>query len=41
MINTAVELAGGLTLLVIEAIIIVGLLELGCRVFFWVRERNE
>jgi hypothetical protein len=41
MIITAVEMAGGLALLVLEALIIVGLLELGCRVFFWIREKGE
>lgn len=41
MIIQAVELAVGLALLAVEAMIILGLLELGCRVFFWVRERNE
>lgn len=41
MIITAVEMAGGLALLVLEGLILWGLLELGCRVFFKIREKGE
>jgi hypothetical protein len=41
MIITAVEMAGGLALLVVEALILWGLLELGCRVFFWIKEKDS
>lgn len=37
MINTIIELAGGLTLLIIEGIILVAVLELGCRLFFKIK----
>ena len=40
MIITAVEMAGGLALLIIEAMIILVVLELGCRIFFKIRERE-
>ena len=35
------EMAGGLALLIIEALIILAVLELGCRMFFWIREKGE
>lgn len=35
------EMAGGLALLIIEAMIILAVLELGCRMFFWIREKGE
>ena len=41
MIITAVEMAGGLALLIIEALIILAVLELGCRMFFWIREKGN
>jgi hypothetical protein len=41
MIITAVEMAGGLALLVLEALILWGLLEFGCRVFFKIREKGN
>jgi len=41
MIITAIEMAGGLALLVLEGLILWGLLELGCRVFFKIREKGE
>lgn len=37
MINTIIELAGGLTLLIIEGIILLAVLELGCRLFFKIK----
>lgn len=37
MIITAVEMAGGLALLVVEGLILWGLLELGCRLFFKIK----
>ena len=41
MIITAVEMAGGLALLILEGLILWGLLELGCRVFFWIKEKDS
>ncbi len=41
MIITAVEMAGGLALLILEGLILWGLLELGCRAFFWIKERDS
>ena len=41
MIITAIEMTGGLALLVLEGLILWGLLELGCRVFFKIREKGE
>ena len=41
MIITAIEMAGGLALLVLEGLILWGLLELGCRVFFKIREKGN
>ena len=41
MIITAVEMAGGLALLVLEGLILWGLLEIGCRVFFKIRKKGE
>ena len=37
---TIAEMAGGLALLIIEAMIILAVLELGCRIFFKIRERE-
>ena len=34
------EMAGGIALLIIEAMIILAVLEISCRLFFWVRERE-
>jgi hypothetical protein len=41
MIITAIEMAGGLALLVLEGLILWGLLELGCRLFFKIREKGN
>jgi hypothetical protein len=41
MIITAVEMAGGLALLIIEAMIILAVLEIGCRIFFKIREKGN
>jgi hypothetical protein len=38
---TIAEMAGGLALLIIEALILWGLLEFGCRIFFKIREKGE
>ena len=35
------EMAGGIALLIIEAMIILAVLELSCRMFFWIREKGE
>lgn len=35
-----VEMAGGLLQLALWGAVILGLAEAGCRVFFWVRERE-
>ena len=34
------EMAGGIALLIIEAMIILAVLEISCRLFFWIRERK-
>ena len=41
MIITAIEMAGGLALLVLEGLILWGLLELGCKVFFRIKEKDN
>jgi hypothetical protein len=35
------EMAGGIALLIIEAMIILAVLELGCRLFFKIREKGN
>jgi hypothetical protein len=35
------EMAGGLALLVVEGLILWGLLELGCQIFFKIQEREK
>jgi hypothetical protein len=35
------EMAGGIALLIIEAMIILTVLELGCRLFFKIREKGN
>jgi hypothetical protein len=39
--TTVAELAGGLIQLALGAALIWGVAELGCRLFFWVRERES
>jgi hypothetical protein len=35
------EMAGGLLQLALAAAVVLGLAEVGCKIFFWVRERKN
>jgi len=35
------EMAGGLLSLAIQLLILTAILEAGCRIFFWIRERGQ
>jgi hypothetical protein len=41
MIDTAVELAGGLLKFVLAGLVLLAAAEAACRLFFWIREREK
>jgi len=41
MAATIAEMAGGLLQLLIEGLILWTIAEIGCRIFFWIRERGQ
>jgi hypothetical protein len=41
MATTITEMAGGLLSLAIQLLILTAILEAGCRIFFWIREKES